>query len=44
MKNYDRVRQAYGDNYQRLSVLKRKYDPSNFFRMNQNVKPAEIYS
>jgi hypothetical protein len=40
----DRVRQAYGDNYQRLSVLKRKYDPSNFFRMNQNVKPAEIYS
>lgn len=26
--------------YQRLSELKRKYDPDNFFRMNQNIKPA----
>jgi hypothetical protein len=35
----DRVRAAYGDNYERLVALKRKYDPTNFFRMNQNVKP-----
>ena len=35
-----RVRQAYGDaKYERLRVLKRKYDPTNFFRMNQNIVP-----
>jgi hypothetical protein len=36
----DRVRAAYGDNYDRLSRIKRKYDPDNFFRVNQNIKPA----
>jgi hypothetical protein len=36
-----RVRQAYGDGkYERLTALKRKYDPMNFFRLNQNVSPA----
>jgi len=36
-----RVRQAYGDGkYERLTTLKRKYDPTNFFRLNQNVSPA----
>ena len=36
----DRVRQAYGaDKYDRLKSLKRKYDPTNFFRLNQNIKP-----
>jgi FAD/FMN-containing dehydrogenase len=35
----DRVRGAYGANYARLAALKHKYDPTNFFRMNQNVKP-----
>ncbi|HSM59340.1 MAG TPA: BBE domain-containing protein, partial [Longimicrobiales bacterium] len=33
------VRAAYGPNYPRLVELKRKYDPTNFFRMNQNVEP-----
>jgi hypothetical protein len=34
----ERVRQAYGSNkYERLQVLKRKYDPENFFRLNQNI-------
>jgi FAD/FMN-containing dehydrogenase len=34
----ERVRQAYGSKkYERLQVLKRKYDPENFFRLNQNI-------
>jgi FAD/FMN-containing dehydrogenase len=36
----DRVRSAYGANYQRLAALKRKFDPENLFRANQNVRPA----
>jgi hypothetical protein len=36
----DRVRDAYGANYARLAALKTKYDPTNFFRLNQNIKPT----
>ena len=36
----DRVRAAYGANYQRLAALKRKFDPANLFRANQNVRPV----
>jgi len=36
----DRVAFAYGGTYQRLVELKKKYDPTNLFRMNQNIKPA----
>src|SRR6516162_269392 len=36
----DRIRATYGDNYDRLAAIKKKYDPTNFFRVNQNIKPA----
>jgi hypothetical protein len=37
----DRVRAAFGeDKYQRLVALKNKYDPTNLFRMNQNIPPT----
>jgi len=35
----ERVRRAYGANYSRLADLKRQYDPTNFFRLNQNILP-----
>jgi len=36
----ERVRNAYGPNYERLARVKRAYDANNLFRINQNVKPA----
>ena len=37
----DRIQGAYGNNYERLLTLKNKYDPTNLFRLNQNIKPTE---
>jgi FAD/FMN-containing dehydrogenase len=36
----DQVRAAYRDNYDRLLAVKTKYDPTNLFRINQNIQPA----
>ena len=37
----NRVEATYRDNYKRLSEIKRKYDPTNLFRVNQNIQPAK---
>ena len=36
----ERVKASYRDNYERLAAIKSKYDPTNFFRVNQNIKPT----
>jgi FAD/FMN-containing dehydrogenase len=36
----DRIKATYKDNYKRLVEIKKKYDPTNLFRVNQNIKPS----
>lgn len=36
----ERVKATYGKNYEKLAMIKNKYDPQNLFRVNQNIKPA----
>ena len=38
----DRVRDSYGTNYARLTAIKTRYDPDNFFHVNQNIPPEEV--
>jgi FAD/FMN-containing dehydrogenase len=36
----DRIRAAYGPNWDRLVALKRRWDPDNVFHLNQNIDPS----
>jgi len=36
----DRIKASYKHNYDRLTEIKGKYDPENFFRINQNILPS----
>jgi FAD/FMN-containing dehydrogenase len=36
----DLVRKTFGTNHDRLVALKNKYDPTNLFQLNQNIKPT----
>lgn len=38
----DRIKASYGQNYFRLAKIKKKYDPDNFFSVNQNIQPNEM--
>jgi UDP-N-acetylenolpyruvoylglucosamine reductase len=38
----ERIKASYKHNYDRLTRIKRKYDPRNFFRVNQNIVPGEV--
>jgi len=35
----DRIKASYKGNYDRLTKIKKKYDPDNLFRVNQNILP-----
>ena len=37
----ERIRATYRGNYDKLAQIKRKYDPNNLFKVNQNIKPAK---
>jgi FAD/FMN-containing dehydrogenase len=39
-EGHNRVKDSYRENYQRLAAVKAEYDPTNLFRVNQNIQPV----
>jgi hypothetical protein len=37
----ERIKATYGNNFDKLAAIKARYDPTNLFRVNQNIKPKE---
>jgi FAD/FMN-containing dehydrogenase len=37
-----RIKDSFGGNWERMVAIKDKYDPTNFFRLNQNIKPSKV--
>lgn len=37
----ERIKASYKQNYERLALIKKKYDPNNLFRVNQNIEPKD---
>ncbi len=37
----ERIKASYGSNYERLTRIKKEYDPDNFFHINQNIEPIQ---
>ncbi len=40
LEDEDQLQRAFGANFERLREIKRKYDPNNMFRVNQNIRPS----
>jgi FAD/FMN-containing dehydrogenase len=41
-EGHERIKATYQENFERLATIKNKYDPTNLFRVNQNIRPTAV--